>query len=370
MKPSFPEIAFAVPGPLATRTGGYGYDRRLIAELRRRGLSVRHLEWPAAFPVPDADALAWVAASLAAWPDGSVVIIDGLAYGAMPEQAAAEARRLRLVALVHHPLALETGAPPGLQVAERAALGHACAVIATSAGTAQTLRADYGVPADRLLVARPGTDPAPAAAGAGDPPGLLCVGSITPRKGHDTLVEALATVADLGWHCTFAGDRTRAPDCARALDRQIEAAGLGARIRILGEVDDVGPLYRDADLFVLASRHEGYGMAFAEALARGLPVIGTSAGAVPALVPQAAGALVPPNDPEALGEALRGLINDREARRRAAAVARVAGQALPGWDVAADRILARLRRLVPGLEAPPSSSRRVEPCPSPERRRP
>ncbi len=349
MRPTCREIGFAVPGPLATRTGGYGYDRRLIEELRRRGLPVRHLEWPATFPAPDADALACVARSLAAWPDGSVVIIDGLAYGAMPEQVAAEAKRLRLVALVHHPLAMEPGAPTGLLASERAALGHASAVITTSAGTAGSLRCDYDVPADRLLVAPPGTDPAPAASCSGAPPHLLCVGTITPRKGHDTLVAALARIADLDWTCTLAGDVTRAPDFARAIGRRIEASGLATRITMAGEVDDVGPLYQGADLFVLASRHEGYGMAFAEALAHGLPVVGTSAGAIPALVPQAAGALAPPDDPEALAQALRRLLTDPGARRRAARAARAAGEALPRWDVATNRVEAVLRTLQPNL---------------------
>ncbi|WP_428374740.1 glycosyltransferase family 4 protein [Lichenicoccus sp.] len=345
MKPTCGEIGFAVPGPLATRTGGYGYDRRLIAALRQRGLPVRHLQWPSAFPAPDARALASVARSLAAWPDGSVVLVDGLAFGAMPEQAAAEALRLRLVALVHHPLALETGAPAGLRASERAALSRARAVIATSATTAETLGRDYGVPADRLLVAPPGTDPAPAAPASGRPPELLCVGAVTPRKGHDVLVAALAAVADLAWRCTVAGDLARAPAFVRAVEAQIAAAGLAGRIRLAGEVPDVGLLYRRADLFVLASRHEGYGMAFAEALAHGLPVIGTRAGAIPALVPEAAGALVPPDDPAALAQALRWLLADPEARRRGACMARAAGQALPGWDVAADRIEALLRRL-------------------------
>nr|WP_321985679.1 glycosyltransferase family 4 protein [uncultured Lichenicoccus sp.] len=340
---------------MATHTGGYGYDRRLIAALQERGLPVRHLRWPAAFPAPDADDLAQVARSLQAWPDGSVVIIDGLAFGAMPAQAAAEARRLALVAVVHHPLALEPGARSGLLASERAALRHARAVIATSATTANFLVSDYGVPAQRLLVAPPGTDPAPLAACIGQPPRLLCVGAITPRKGHDTLVAALAEVADLDWLCTLAGDPTRAPDFESAVQRQIQAAGLADRIRVAGEVAGVGRLYQAADLFVLASRHEGFGMALAEALAHGLPVIATRAGAIPALVPQAAGALVPPGDPEALAQALRRLLSDPEARRRAAAVARAAGQALPGWDLATDRVEDLLRSLMSGPAAPPAS---------------
>jgi hypothetical protein len=272
---SVPEIGFAIPGDLATRTGGYGYDRRLIAGLRARALAIRHLAWPGGFPAPDAAALAAAANSLAAQPEGRVVLVDGLAFGTMPGIAGREAARLRLVALVHHPLALETDAPSDLRDSECEALRHARAVIATSEATAETLRLHYAVPAARLLVAPPGTDAAPPAPRRGDPPHLLSLGAVTARKGHDVLVAALAKIADLPWRCTIAGSLERAPATVRALRAQIDATGLGARIALLGEVEAVAPLFADADLFVLASRHEGFGMAYAEALAHGLPVIGT-----------------------------------------------------------------------------------------------
>jgi glycosyltransferase involved in cell wall biosynthesis len=340
---SIEAVGFAIPGALDTRTGGYGYDRRLIAELSARGIGIRHLPWPGRFPHPTEADLAVVAASLAAQPDGCIVIIDGLAFGAMPALAAAEGQRLRLVALIHHPLALETGATPGLFASEREALRHACAVITTSAETAETLSHDYDVPAQRLLVAPPGTDPAPAAPRTGEPPHLLALGSVTPRKGHDILVAALARITDLRWRCTIAGSLNPAPETARALSTQIATAGLSDRITLTGEVEDAGALYADADLFVLASRHEGFGMAYAEALAHGLPVVGTRTGAIPSVVPEAAGALVPPDDPAALAAALRHLLTDQPAREKAAAAAR--STVLPRWEVTADSVADRLRRL-------------------------
>jgi glycosyltransferase involved in cell wall biosynthesis len=340
---SLEEIGFAVPGALGTRTGGYGYDRRLIEELRSRGWVIRHLAWPDKFPYPDATALDAVARSLAGQPDDSTVIIDGLAYGAIPALAGAEGKRLRLIALVHHPLALETDALPGLYDSECQALRHARAVIATSEATAETLRSRYDVPAYRIVVAPPGTDPSPLARRSGDPLHLLSVGTVTPRKGHDVLVDALAQVRDLPWLCTIVGSLERSPATVRALRLQIAAEGLAARIALPGEVDDVTALYENADLFVLASRHEGYGVAYAEALARGLPVIGTLVGAVPAVVPAAAGALVPPDDPWVLAKALRHLLVHSAVREQAAMVARRIGEALPEWNLAADRVAALLR---------------------------
>ena len=338
---SAPEIGFAIPGDLQTRTGGYGYDRRLIDELRARGLAIRHLAWPGSFPAPDEATLAEARHALAARPDDSIVLIDGLAYGAMPGLAAAEGGRLKLVALVHHPLALETGAAPGLLVAEREALRHARAVIATSGTTAATLQAHYGV-AD-VVVAPPGSEPARPAPRTGNPPHVLSLGAVVPRKGYDVLVAALERLPDLAWRCTIAGSLDRAPGTVSALRVQIEAAGLSARVTLAGEVSDASALYETADLFVLASRHEGYGMALAEALAHSLPVIGTLAGAIPSVVPESAGALVPPDDPEALAEALRHLLTNQVARDRAAMVSGRAGAALPGWQLAADRVAALLR---------------------------
>jgi glycosyltransferase involved in cell wall biosynthesis len=337
-------IGFAIPGPIESRTGGYAYDRRLIEGLRAEGFTVRHLSWPYEFPVPGPRALAAAAQSLAAQPDGGRVIIDGLAYGAMPEIAAAEGQRLKLIALVHHPLALETGAPPGFFAAERDALSQACAVIATSAATAGTLVQDYGVVAERLVIAPPGTDPAPLASRCGVPPHILSLGSVTPRKGHDVLVAALKRIAALPWRGTIAGSLDRAPETARRLRDQVDASGLADRITLTGEVEDTDSLYAGADLFVLASRHEGFGMAFAEALMRGLPVIGTVAGAIPSVVPEAAGALVPADDVAALASALARLLADPAARDAASAEALRAAARLPRWKDTAETVAALLRR--------------------------
>jgi glycosyltransferase involved in cell wall biosynthesis len=336
-------IAFAIPGDIGTRTGGYAYDRRLIAGLRAGGIAVQHLPWPEGFPGPTAAHLAAAARSLSGQPDGRTVIVDGLAYGAMPDLAAAEGRRLRLVALVHHPLALETGAPLGVAASERRALRHAVAVIATSETTAETLRCDYGVPAERMVVAPPGTDPALPAARLGCH--ILSLGSVTPRKGHDVVVAALGRIAGLPWRCTIVGSLDRAPATAAALRAQIAAAGLGDRIALVGEVEDADALYASADLFVLASRHEGFGMAYAEALMRGLPVIGTTAGAIPSVVPAEAGALVPSDDPAALADAMARLLTDPVARDRASAAALQVAARLPRWNDTVSAVMALLRRL-------------------------
>jgi len=352
---SVPDLRFAVPGDIETRTGGYIYDRRLMLELRRLGWAIEHLSWSASFPFPNSADLAATAKSLAAMPDGSLILIDGLAYGAMPALAEAERRRLRLVSLIHHPLANETGLTSAQQAlllgSERRALRAARAVICTSATTGRTLIDDYGIASDRLFIARPGTDRLPSgqapARAANDFVQLLSVGTVTHRKGHDLLVEALALVADLRWFCTIAGSLAREPATVAAVSEKIAGHGLANRIILAGEIADLSDLYRRADIFALASRYEGYGMAFAEALQHGLPVIGTTGGAIPEVVPPSAGILVPPDDVTALALALRRLIADHAALRGFAAGARKAAAALPGWDEAAQGVATVLQGIEP-----------------------
>jgi glycosyltransferase involved in cell wall biosynthesis len=221
------------------------------------------------------------------------------------------------------------------RLSERAALASAKQIIVTSPTTARLLVSDYDVAGERISVACPGTDPAPAARESNDGiVRLVAIGAIVPRKGYDVLIAALATLADLQWHLTIAGDRNRDPQSAAWLDADIQRFDLRERVAVLGAVSDecLARLYASADIFTLASRYEGYGMVFAEAVARGLPVIATKAGAIPETVPAGAGLLVPPDDAPALARALRRVIENRDERRRMASTAREAARMLPTWQ--------------------------------------
>lgn len=334
--------AFAVPGDLATPTGGYAYDRRMIAELERLGWQIDVVNLGDGFPRPSDAQRAAALARLMDIPSGRAVVIDGLALGVLPEEAKQVAVAHPLVALVHHPLALESGLSAAqaadMRASERAALASAKRVIVTSPATARALVADYGVPEDRIVVALPGNDPVrlatPNTSGAVR---LLAIGSIVPRKGFDILIAALATLTDLPWHLTIAGDRTRNVKASAQLDADIGRFNLAGRITVLGAVSDekIVDLYENADLFALASRHEGYGMAFSEAIACGVPVIATTAGAIPETVPGEAGVLVPPDNIDAFAAALRRLIANPGERERLAAGAREAARKLPTWQASA-----------------------------------
>ena len=358
-----------VPGDLDARTGGYGYDRRIIAGLRDRGSTVNVLRLDGSFPTPTAAARAHASDVLARIPDGSLVLVDGLALGALPVEAEHEAGRLRVVALVHHPLAAETGIDPALatalEISERRALAAVRSVVVTSRATAVKL-ADYGVTENRITVVEPGTDRAPLARGSHhvgrvllDPAAgggsektrpadvsLLCVATLTPRKGYGLLLSALTAIPQRNWRLTCAGSLDRDPPTVTRLRVQLQTSGLEDRVSLAGDMDEaaLGALYDRADLFVLPTLYEGYGMAVAEALARGLPVVSTSTGAISALVGDDAGIIVPPGDLPALTNALSRVLGDPDLRGRLAAGACRVRDRLPTWETAAAAMAQALER--------------------------
>jgi glycosyltransferase involved in cell wall biosynthesis len=332
-------IWFLAPGDPETPTGGYRYDRRIIEGLGRLSQPVRLERLADGFPEPTPSDLADAEHRLQCIPDGALVVVDGLAFGVMGELAARHVRRLRLIALVHHPLALETGLAEAradaLRTSESRALAVADRVVVTSAFTAELLAGDYGVPEGRISIVEPGTDPAPVAVGSGDDVlNLLCVAAPTPRKGHDVLLQALAPLVDRSWRLDCVGSLERCRRTSLAVQRLSDRLGLSERVRFRGALDDASldDLYHRADVFVLPTRFEGYGMVLTEALARGLPVVSTRIGPVPAVVPREAGLLVAPDDPTALQQGLARVLDDAELRCRLAVGARSARGRLRSWE--------------------------------------
>jgi glycosyltransferase involved in cell wall biosynthesis len=336
-------LTFAVPGDLDTPTGGYRYDRRIILELRRLGWCVDVLDIGGGFPFPSPSSRDAAMLMLRKAPLGNPIVIDGLAFGALPE-AGVLGDRTPLVALVHQPLALEP-ALTSVQAevfrrSERAALAAAANVVVTSETTGRILIDDYGVQLEHVSVVPPGNDPAPQAHGSRDGiVRLLAVGSVVPGKGFDVLIRALAMIADLPWQLNIVGDLGRDVEAAAQLRHEIKASGLDSRVTLLGALpaDRVMEQYLASDLFVLASRFESYGMALAEALSHGLPVVSTTAGAIPDTVPANAGILVPPDNAPAFAHAMSRLIGDAAERCRLARNACRAAARLPSWEESARR---------------------------------
>jgi glycosyltransferase involved in cell wall biosynthesis len=327
---------FAVPGDLSAPTGGYEYARQVLAALP--GLSL--LPLPGAWSQAE---LTLAAERLAAVPHDAVLLIDGLALGALPPWCL-DRIKAPVVGLIHHPLFLETGLSETQQAAlftsERAALARTERVIATSPSTAASLTEVFGVPPQRIIVAEPGTEPAPRAIGGGNPPHVLAVGSVVPRKGYALLVEALADLAALPWRLTIAGALDRDRATVAQVQAAITAQRLADRVVLAGAVDRAGmdALYASADVFVMASFHEGYGMAAAEAMARGLPMVVSDGGALAATVPDAAGLRFAAGDVAGLRSALGRMLGDPKVRTTYAAGSWAAGSRLPRWADTAERI--------------------------------
>lgn len=341
-----PALHLVHPGPADAPTGGSRYNLRLSQALQAAGRDIVLHRLDGRWPRPGADEETTYAAELAAIGDGALVLVDGLVFSAAPEVAAAHARRLRLVPVLHLPLAAETGLDPAearrLEGLERAALAQAFRVLATSDFSARTL-VGLGVPRERTWMVEPGVDPAPVAAG-GDGSRLLCLASLTPRKGQDVLVEALGALANRAWQCDLVGPCDHAPGFVDDLRRRIQALGLDARVHIHGPRAGraLEAVWQGADVLVLPSHFETYGMVLTEALGRGIPVVSTTAGAIPETVPADAALLVPPGDATALREALARWLDDdalRAGLRHAALQAR--GQ-LRDWPRQAQRFEALL----------------------------
>lgn len=347
-------VHFVVPDAIddpARPSGGNTYDRHVRRELNSVGWSVHEVALPGGWPRPDRASLAALDDAVRGIPDGAVVLLDGLIASAVPEVLVPQASRLRLVVLVHMPLGHRPADDGGgdVRMRERAVLAAATAIVTTSAWTRQRLLELYELPGDRMHVAEPGVDPADVAAGTGSGEALLCVGAVTFDKGHDVLLGALATMKDLHWRCVCVGSLERDPEFVDALRQRSRAAGLDDRMSFPGPRTgaDLDRAYAAADVVVLPSRAETYGMVLVEALARGLPVIATDVGGVTeALGPDTGetrpGLLVPPDDPDALAAALRAWLSDAGLRGRLQGAARERRESLSQWSDTASLIAAVL----------------------------
>jgi glycosyltransferase involved in cell wall biosynthesis len=376
------DLHVVVPGGVddpASPSGGNLYDRRACEHLAALGWHVVEHPVDGGWPRPDAAGIARLATTLSSVPDGGLTLLDGLVACAAPEVVVPASARLRVAVLVHLPL-VDEGGDADLDLRERATLRAAAAVVATSAGAARRLAAHHDL--GRVHVAPPGVDPAPLSPGTADGSRLLCVAAVTRRKGQDVLVSALCSLAELDspaeleWSVTFVGSLEREPAYASRV--VAAAAELGDRARFAGPLvgAELDACYAGADLLVLPSHAETYGMVVTEALARGVPVLATEVGGVPEALgwapatgpaearapaaraaaageaPAAAGEavvrataagegdvervrpglLVPPGDPGALAAALRLWLESPDLRDRLRAAARARRSTLDGWD--------------------------------------
>ena len=345
-----------VPGEPGQRTGGYLYDAHIVRQLRDLGWMVHVIGLEGRFPDTDDLAASAMHRALSKLPDGARVVIDGLALGGLPDDVAAHAGRLDISALVHHPLADETGLDAAVRQRllrrETRALGACRRVIVTSPFTARRLR-ELGFDQRTPQVVEPGVKAAELAEAVAarlqgrEPEGperLLCVASLTPRKGQDVLVRALAQLAERDWRCVLVGSNARDAGFAERVACLVREAGLAERIDCLGECeqDELEAEYRRASLCLLPSHYEGYGMVVSEALARGLPMITTTGGALAQTAPEDCCLRVEPGNVDVLAEALARWLDDAALRRRLTRSAAERRENLRSWSEAGRSFAAAL----------------------------
>jgi glycosyltransferase involved in cell wall biosynthesis len=328
----------------ARPSGGNVYDRHVCQGLASLGWSVHEHAVPGFWARPDAASFAALAGALQRIPDDAVVLLDGLVASTAPDVLVPQAGRLRLVVLVHMPLGHRPaeGEAEEVHAREHAVLSAAAGVVTTSAWSRRRLLELYALPADQVHIAAPAADSAGLAIGTPTGGALLCVAAVTFDKGHDVLLDALATISDLSWHCVCVGSLDREPAFVEVVHRRLADSGLGDRVDFTGPRtgEHLDRSYARADLVVLASRAETYGMVVIEALARGLPVLATDVGGVTEALGHGAagsrpGLLVPPDDARALGAAVRAWLGDEDLRGQWRGAARERRESLCGWSTTA-----------------------------------
>jgi glycosyltransferase involved in cell wall biosynthesis len=340
-------VHFIVPAGIddpARPSGGNVYDRRISSGLAAAGWAVQVKEVAGSWPWPDQQSLDALADAVGAVPDGALVLFDGLVASLAPEVLCTEAGRLRLVVLVHMPLGY--GATNGGALdKEGAVLSEAASVITTSAWARRALLELYPLPSDRVHIAEPGVDSCALASGTETSGAFLSVAAVIPGKGHDVLLDALEPLVGLCWQCECVGSLERDPAFVQRLRRRVSNGGMDDRVRFSGTqaTAQLANSYAAADVLVVPSRAETYGMVIAEALARGLPVVAAEVGGVPEAMGRGAdgtrpGLLVPPDDPAALRNALRAWLEDSALRERLRAAARERRTSLLDWSTTASTV--------------------------------
>ncbi len=342
------ELHLVVPGWVddpARPSGGSRYDRRLATALSFLGWQVHEHAVPGPWPTRTGPGLAALTNLLHDLPDGARVLVDGAVASGADDVLLPLAGRLSITVLVHLPFGLVPDADPALALREGRVLRAADGVVTTSQWAADQVVSGHGVDPARMRVATPGADPAALTAGTSAGTNLLCVAALTPLKGHDVLVAALRHLTELEWWCACVGPLDVAPAWWATVRQGVADTHLTRRLTFTGPLtsEQLDVRYAAADLLVVPSRHETYGMVVSEALARGIPVIAPAVGGVPeALGDQAgtSGVLVPPGDPTALAAALRRWLTEPGHRSRLRAGARRRRGELTGWDVTAAAVLA------------------------------
>lgn len=332
-------ILFVIPGDINLPTGGYRYDKVIINAWRDSGIDVKLVSLEGYYPFPDEKDKAMALEAIENFPRANVAVVDGLLGGTSPDFIRALSGIMPVTALIHHPLCLENGldekTAKTLKASEQKGLEFVSQIITTSPSTTKIVSELFSFDSTKIHTVLPGVKRTRICAGSDNQTlQLLCIGSVIERKGHKYLLKALSSLKDLNWHLNCYGSTEFDLALYDRINNMIRTENLSDKVTFHGAVSDetLEAAYESSDIFVLPSLFEGYGMVYAEAIVRGLPVIATTAGAIPDTVPETCGILVEPKNIEMLSQALENLICDTDLRNSYRQGAIDAESDFPTWQ--------------------------------------
>ncbi len=338
--------AFITVGDPSRLTGGYLYHAEVFARISRLGISMVQIVASGANPQVQREAAHGFCRQFDPRPF-DIIVVDALAATVCAPGLDRWRAQRPVVAMVHELPSVASNADAASSA--EAPLLRADVLIAVSAH-GQAVLIERGVPAERIIIARPGANRLRLSPRTTTPPSgpvmVLAVAQWIPRKGILTLVEAWTQLDQRNARLMLIGETDADPAYAaqvRAVIRTTPHANIEAR----GPVSDAKlvDMYHRTDIFALPTRYEGYGMVFAEAMIAGIPVIAGAVGPVPGIVGNG-GILVPPDDVPALVQALDTMIGNPYQRQAYAVAARQRAANLPTWEVTTTAFTEALTRAV------------------------
>lgn len=343
-------ILFVIPGDINLPTGGYRYDKEIINAWKNAGIDVELISLEGNYPFPSEKDKTVALDAIQNFPKADIAVVDGLLGGASPQFIHTLSKIMPVSALIHHPLCLENGLDEkkaqALKTSEQKGLELVSQVITTSSATSKTVFDLFEFDRDKIHTVLPGVKRTRISQGSESQTAhLLCVGSIIERKGHKILLQALSPLKNLDWRLDCYGSTEFDKKLFDELQDIINSEALSDKVKFHGAVSDelLEASYAQSDVFVLPSLFEGYGMVYAEAIVCGLPIIATTAGAIPDTVPETCGILTEPGNVKSLQEALEKMISNEDLRNNYKQGARNAAAEFPTWQSSATQFVEILK---------------------------
>jgi glycosyltransferase involved in cell wall biosynthesis len=308
-------VYFLSGGDINSLTGGHLYNMHIINGLKNKNYSVSLQAAGGKWDNKEGiDKMCRLYLQKIPW--GSCIIIDSLILASLTNLVRKSMDRFKFLGLIHLPVSydIKTGIHGKLSEDELGALNHMHRLVVTGGFTFDLL-CNAGIDPRKITIIQPGTDQFPRKAQyARVPSNLLCIANYSALKAQDVLIRALSRLKTRNWTLHLYGDTDRDPEYTSFLRSLILYLGLESRIIVhrIVERQNISKVFLEADLFILPSLFESYGMVLSESLAHGIPVISTLAGNIRNTVPEGMGILIEPGNEAELADSISSLFDSPE----------------------------------------------------------